>query len=116
MSVEVTLEEWARAFLATHVIEVPIVLGWLRARLGWSALGWGLLASTLSHPLLWLALAHLRPWRLWIGPLELWVALFEGAIYAFALRRREGRWGWRAGLGVSLLANASSFVTGLLIG
>lgn len=109
------MSDWLRAFLATHVIEVPIVAGWLWPRLGRRAILWALLASTLSHPILWFIWPRLGPQWLWLGSGELAVWLFEGLIYAFALRSPEGRPDWKVGMGVSFLANLSSLTTGLLL-
>ncbi len=111
--------DWARAFLATQLIEIPIVTGWLWSRLGWSALGWAFLASAITHPLLWALWPRQGPRWLWLGAGELAVWLVEGALYAVVLWRASGRsdagLASRRGLGVALLANLSSMFVGLLL-
>ncbi|HVG94865.1 MAG TPA: hypothetical protein VND21_10495 [Planctomycetota bacterium] len=106
------------ALLLTLAIEVPIVVGltvagrWPRRdvlRLGVTAIG----ASLLTHPLLWLADAALQSRLAWaprVALLEVGVTLLEAAAYAIA-----GRAGWPRGLLLSLVANAASLGTGLLL-
>lgn len=108
------IEEWARAYLATQVIEVPVVAGWLRTRLPLpEALGVGILASTVTHPLLWYAWPVFEPKWLSLGLGEVLVWLVEGALYAAWLWRRGHPPG--VGFGVALLANAASLTAGLLL-
>lgn len=106
--------EWLRAYVATIVIEVPVLSGWLWPRLGLSGLGWALLASSLTHPVLWFLWPQWGPQWAWVGSAELCIWLFEALLYAWALRDAGG-WHWRQGLALSGLANGSSLLTGLLL-
>ncbi len=102
------------AFVLTLLIEVPLVVA-LSVGLGIAApsrvarvlLPVG--ASTLTHPLLWMARDLVTTWPLLLGA-ELVVALVEGTIYALV-----GRYGLWRGLAISLLANATSFGIGCWI-
>lgn len=110
------LDEWSRAYLATQVIEVPIVVGWLRGRLPFGeALPLAILASTLTHPLLWYAWPAFEPRWLQIGTGEAVVWLVEALLYATWLRRAGVADAARTGLLVACLANASSMLTGFLL-
>ncbi|MCE9635185.1 MAG: hypothetical protein K8T90_05705 [Planctomycetes bacterium] len=104
------------AFLLTLAIELPIVVGAVRwTRAAPTGLAWTLVlalgANAVTHPLLWLADAALRP-HLALAPrwtvLELAVVAVEGTIYAAA------GLGARRGAAVALAANAASFVAGLV--
>ena len=101
---------WFRAYLATLVIEVPVVSGWLWPRLGWKTVGWGILASTLTHPMLWFVWPQVGPRWWWVGTGEVAVWLVEAGIYAWALRGKATE-----GLALSALANGASLVAGLLM-
>lgn len=108
------IEEWARAYLATQVIEVPIVVGWLRGRVPVAdAVPLAILASTLTHPALWYVWPDFEPYWLRLGSGEAIVWTLEALLYAIWLRRR----GQPASVGVfvACLANASSMLVGLLI-
>jgi hypothetical protein len=110
------LDEWARAYLATQVIEVPIVVGWLRGRLPISeSLPLAILASTMTHPLLWYLWPKFEPFWLHIGVGEALVWLAEALLFAVWLRRAGVADAWRFGLLVACLANASSMLTGFLL-
>jgi hypothetical protein len=110
------IEDWARAFLATQVIEVPIVAGWLRGPLPLAeAAALGVLASSLTHPLLWYAWPRFSPAWLQMGAGEALVWTAEAALYALWLRRAGAARPWRQGLVVSCLANGSSMLAGMLL-
>jgi hypothetical protein len=110
------LEEWARAYLATLVIEVPIVAGWLRGRVAvLDAVAVAILASTLTHPLLWYAWPTFEPYWLRLGAGEALVWTAEALLYTLWLRRAGAPDAARTGVFVACLANASSMITGLLI-
>lgn len=102
------------AFVLTLLIEVPLVVV-LSIAVGVVApsraarilLPIG--ASTLTHPLLWMARDLVTSWPLLLGA-ELIVTLVEGTVYAVV-----GRFGLRRGLAISLLANATSFGIGCWI-
>lgn len=115
---------WLAAYLLTCVIEIPIVVGCLRAldwtpagRVGWlRAVGFAWLLQ-LTHPVLWLVAPSSWPTMVLA---ELVVTLIEGA----ALAALVTIWGTAANLTgrmarlavlVSLLANASSLLVGLLV-
>jgi hypothetical protein len=110
------IAEWARAFLATQVIEVPIVVGWLRASVPVrDAVPLAILASTLTHPALWYLWPTFQPHWLHVGTGEALVWTVEAGVYALWLRRAGAPTPWRTGVFVSCLANASSMLTGFLI-
>ena len=106
------------ALLLSLALEVPIVVAlvawrrWAPGRLGVVALA-AVGATLLTHPLLWMLDPSVLP--PWPGGLryalpEVAIALIEGAVYA-----------WPAGLGprrgmmLSVMANALSYGTGLLL-
>lgn len=110
------LDEWARAYLATQVIEVPIVVGWLRARLPLrEAFAVAVLASTLTHPALWYVWPRFEPHWLYVGVGEALVWSTEALLFTLWLRRHGVADAARLGTGVACLANASSMLTGFLI-
>lgn len=108
------MEQWLRAYLGTLLIEVPIVSGWMWPQIGIRGIFWGILASTLTHPMLWFVWPQWGPRWAWVGSAEACIWVFEGLLYAVALRK-EGKPAWAFGICISVLANASSFLTGLLL-
>jgi hypothetical protein len=108
-------EAWIRAYAGTLLIEVPILSGWLWPELGRGSLFWGVLASSLTHPVLWFLWPQWGPAWLWIGSAEICIWLFEGAVYAYALRDPALGWAWRRGIALSGLANGASLGAGLLL-
>jgi hypothetical protein len=121
--VNVPLADYLPYLGLTLAIEVPIAALLLGRRCGWwrSVLG-ALVASGFTNPLLWYV------WPLVISPHqyvryaasgETLVVLLETAIL-FGMVVRQGRWSsrgraWAVAFGVSLLANAASLGTGLVI-
>ena len=106
------------AFLLTLAIEVPVVVagahlaGPRRPALRTVALV-ALGANAFTHPLLWIADAHLVPHMalpLRWGLLEAAVVVAEAAAYAVGAGTGRAR-----GLALSLVANAVSFGAGLLL-
>jgi steroid 5-alpha reductase family enzyme len=106
------------ALCLTLAIEVPIAVGlvawrrWAPGRLGVVALV-GVLASVVTHPLLWVVDPMLQPalgtpirWAL----LETAIALVEAGVYVLGAGI-----GVRRALVTSLLANGVSFAVGLAI-
>ena len=104
------------ALLLTLAIEVPVATAlvaaarWAPGRLGTvAAVAVG--ASLFTHPLLWMAQeAGLIRGMAGVVAAELAVAAVEAAAYAWAAGI-----GLRRGAVVSLVANAASFATGLLL-
>ena len=96
---------WLAAFLLTQAVEAP---GYRRAGASW---GTALLASTFTHPALWLGFPALRG----LG-LGYWgtVALAEALVVAVEAAWLAAR-GLRNTLAWSLLANALSVAVGLLL-
>jgi hypothetical protein len=110
------LEEWARAYLATLAIEVPIVAGWLRDRAPpVEVAAVALLASTLTHPALWYAWPRFEPGWAWLGGGEALVWTAEALVYWIWLRRAGVPGAGRRALAVACLANGSSMAAGLLL-
>jgi len=115
---------WLKAFALTLAIEVPICcallgVGWgadaraLPRRLGRALLA-GVLASALTHPVLWLSFA-LVPWMfenywLAVGLWEVGIAVVEAAVL-WAVARP----GWPAmAVVTSSVMNGTSFGVGLI--
>lgn len=110
------LDLWCRAFLATQLIEVPIVVGWLRDRLPVpQSVTLAVLASALTHPALWYLMPRLQPeWlNLAVGEALVWLA--EAAWYRHWLARAGVPDAGRRAFGVACLANGSSMLTGLVL-
>ena len=109
------VEEWARAFALTLVIEVPLYMGLLR-REGFtarSAFGAALAVNACSHPLFWFALPPFAPEAAFLAVGEMLVVAVETAIlYAWATyinaKRRFGRL-----LFIVLVVNAVSMGVGM---
>ncbi len=108
----------AQAFALTQVIEVPIIM--LMAhyyQVAWQrSLGFGVLASTLTHPLAWwftwfinVIVFSPHNW-LWFSVTESVVWLMESVILSQGLKVS-----WPKGLCISGIANASSAGLGLLL-
>jgi hypothetical protein len=116
--------------LLTLVIEAPLVLGLLVRRCGWPrSLLVGLLASLLTHPLLWFVwsrvISHRTHYTAYVASGEALVVLIEAGVFFFlalwpAARRESPRRTSPArlagiALGVSLVANFASWGTGALL-
>lgn len=109
-------DAWVRAYLATQIIEVPIVAGWLRGRIpAFEAAAVGVLASTITHPALWYVWPDFEPYWLRIGAGEAIVWAVEALLFAAWLRRAGEPRPVRVGVAVSCLANASSMLTGFVL-
>ena len=102
----VALLLWARAFLFTQVVEVPIYLRGTDGRWGTS-----LLASTFTHPVVWFLIPGWVPdaWGYWgmVAVAELFAVGAEAAWLYWRGVRRALLW--------SLLANGASSLFGLLL-
>ena len=107
---------WFTAFVVTVVIEAPIVWWFVRVREP-SVLRVGtavLLANLASHPAVWFIFTQL----LLVGSVaytlttEIWAVIVEAILYVLALRGV----GPRRALAVSLVANAASYLVGVLVG
>jgi hypothetical protein len=97
---------WARAFVFTQVVEMPIYLRGTDGRWGVS-----FLASTWTHPLVWFVIPELVPdaWGYWglVAVAEAFAIVAEAAwLYSRGVRRA---------LLWSFLANSASSVAGLLL-
>ena len=99
--------EWARAFALTLALELPVVAWMLRDTTSRGRrLALGLLASGITHPLLWFAWhPHVHPWGLAVVTGEAWVVAAEAAVYRTVAAPRTA---WRT----SLVANAVSLGVG----
>jgi hypothetical protein len=99
------MTRWLAAFVLTQVLEVPV---YLRAGAGWRT---ALLASTLTHPVVWFGFPLLG--RMGLG---YWGMVAAAETFAVGL---EALWlsanGVRRAFAWSLLANATSVGGGLLI-
>jgi hypothetical protein len=106
------------AYTITILIEFPIVLllvfsrHWLPTQvMGWVAI-WGVLASSITHPIAWQInnLAQSIDYGFRVAILELLITLAEGVIYHYALRLR-----WSRAMVLSLAANVASYGVGMII-
>jgi hypothetical protein len=110
---------WLEAFLITQIVEIPIYLFALGDRPVWQRplLAFG--ASTLTHPIVWIATYRLSTlfgggghtttsWWLAVAITETFAVLAEAAWFRAFKVRRALLW--------SLGANAASFGFGLLLG
>jgi hypothetical protein len=128
--VHVPLAIYLPYLLLTLVIEAPVVLGLLVRRCGWQrSLFVGLLASLITHPLLWFVwsrvISHRTHYTAYVASGEALVVLIEaGVFYVLALLPTAGRksspWDRPArlagiALGISLAANFASWGTGALL-
>lgn len=99
------MTRWLVAFVLTQAFEVPL---YLRAGASWRT---ALLASTLTHPVVWFVFPLLGRWGL-----GYWGMVVAAELFAVSL---EALWlsfnGVRRALGWSLLANATSLGGGLLL-
>ncbi len=106
---------WLVAFLLTVAVEVPIAVRMLRGRDpgGWRLAVLVVFANLATHPAVWFVFPQL----FLIGTLsftvaaELWAVAAEAVFYATAFR---GVSPLRA-LGTAVVANAASFVVGLVV-
>jgi hypothetical protein len=107
---------WFAAFLVTVAVEGPIIWWCVRGQEA-SVLRIGaavLLANLASHPAVWFIFTQL----LLVGTAtftlttEAWAAVVEAVLYVLVLRNV----GPRRALVASLVANAASYLVGLLVG
>lgn len=99
------IEAWARAFLLTQCVEVPIY----RACVG-ASLARAFAASALTHPIVWFVFFSPRfeaPYAVRLVSAELFAVLVEAAL----MRPRASR---RAALTVALVANGASVLVGVI--
>ncbi|MEN9786307.1 MAG: hypothetical protein RLZZ299_1571 [Pseudomonadota bacterium] len=99
--------EWARAFALTLSLELPVAAWMLRhGPSPGRRLSLAVLASSLTHPLLWFAWhPHVHPWGLAVVTGEALVVAAEALVYRTAT---DARTAWRT----SLAANAVSLGVG----
>lgn len=114
---------WVSAFLSTVLVEAPIYALALRTRLSLlHALCVGVALQAFTHPLFWLTWDRLGAWpyenyRLAVAIFESIIVVLEAALVTIALPPRRP---WHRvptfafALLVSLIANASSVLVGIL--
>jgi hypothetical protein len=104
---------WAQAFVATVVLEAPLVLWFFRkdeASLQ-RRLVLLLFANLVTHPAVWFIFPALELGRVaMLAGAETWAVVLEGWFYATVFRT-----GLLRAMGVSALANGLSFGVGLLV-
>jgi hypothetical protein len=98
------MSAWLVAFLFTQVVEVPL---YLRAGARWHV---ALLASTLTHPVVWFGFPLLYRWGVGYWGMAVLAEAFAVGVEAVWLSAR----GVRRALRWSLLANVASVTLGLL--
>lgn len=106
MSPWAALAGWLPAFVLTQMIEVPIYRWGARAT--WAT---ALLASALTHPLVWFAFPALFEGALGYVPMVVLAEVFAVVVEAVWLARR----GVRRPVMWSAVANAASVTLGLLL-
>ncbi len=104
---------WARAFVFTLVVEVPIYAGlsWKRAPL-WHLVLAAAACTAVTHPLLWFVWARLvqdPTTAVVVG--EILVAAVEGLLFFALVKRVTLPWA----LGTAFVANAASYGLGQLL-
>jgi hypothetical protein len=109
------LSTWPSAFVATALVEVPIVVIATRATPwpAWRRAAIGMFAQLATHPIVWFVVPQIPglDWRsaLWLS--ELWAVFAEGCLYALTL---PGVRPWTA-FGLSALANGASLGIGVAL-
>jgi hypothetical protein len=108
------MSDWLRAFALTTLIELAVVLPWMRRKEPKVSrrVGAVLLVNLATHPLVWFLFPGLLisyPTRVALS--EVWAVLGEAAAYALIWPALGP---WRAAL-LSLAANSGSFLIGLWI-
>ena len=109
--------EWARAFALTLAIELPLYFLLLR-REGFgarTALGAGLAANALSHPLLWFAFPMFEPYVAYAAAGEAMVIAVEVAVVYAAGRMARVRMHIARIVTVVVVVNAVSMVVGFAV-
>lgn len=106
MSLWAALSGWLPAFVLTQAIEAPIYR--LGARAGWAT---ALLASALTHPIVWFAFPALLEGAVGYAPMVVLAEAFAVAVEAAWLAYR----GVRRPVVWSVVANAASATVGLLL-
>jgi hypothetical protein len=106
-----TVLAWAKAFVLTLVVEMPIVFTLLR-RLEPSAarlMALAAFASLATHPVVWFVFPALPldPWTCLVLS-EVWAIVVEAGFFVLAFRGLS----WRRAAAVSLIANGTSFALG----
>jgi hypothetical protein len=108
------------AYLITIGVECPMVLlivfsrRWLpleRTGLLWVGL-WGILASSITHPIAWHfnSVFQSTVYEIRVSILELLIFLAEGIIYHYGIRLN-----WSRAMVISLIANIASYGIGMII-
>ena len=106
------LRAWGDAFMVTMAVEVPIVcLAFRRLPLRTRMLA-AVVASGVSHPVMWLTLPRTEPYFVAASIAEVFIVLFEAVVYRAFVR---GCYSWWYALVVSAAANATSCLVGLLL-
>jgi hypothetical protein len=100
---------WLAAFALTQAVEIPVVWRALPERGRWARLAIAAGGSALTHPIVWFVAPRVIPagWTVRVAVAETFAVLVE-AVWLRAFGVRRAFW-W------SLLANASSLATGLLV-
>ena len=108
-------EGWLEAFIWTHALELPIYVALLRRHLQpwWAPVALALLASSVTHPTLWLIFPHVT--SIAYVPRVVIAEAMVVVVEAGLIRAALGPGGWRRAVSVSLLANAFSTVVGMAL-
>ena len=106
------MRAWSSAFVGTLVVEVPIVVLAFQRLSARSRILAALVASGISHPIMWLVLPRSEPYILAVCIAELCVVAFEAFVYNAFTGTAYSKW---YTLMVSILANAASCLVGYLL-
>lgn len=107
------VEAWLRAFAATLILEIPVVV-WLTRDIGMSVgrrIGIGVLANLATHPAVWFIIPQFGlgdGGTLAVG--ESWAVVIETGAYFLTFNVSVLR-----ALGISALANGCSYAIGLVL-
>lgn len=104
------LHRWFQAYLLTLLLETPVVVRLLRGHTETrTAVELSVLASTLTHPLLWFA------WRPLIDDYTAYVLSGEALVMLAETCVYREVTSWRRAFTVSIVANCTSWALGLLL-
>lgn len=105
------VQEWAIAFVATLVLEGPLIfLLFKRLPVGKVLVAF-LIANCTSHPFLWFGFPVFEPYWLWVTIAELAIVAYESLVYWRVLRPHTSL---PKAVVVSFAANTLSCMVGLL--
>ena len=115
LDVDPPLTTYLPALMLTWAVELPLLVLLLRRHAPWQrVVGAGALGTALTHPQLWYLWPRLfDDYAVYIVCGELAVVAIEAVVIALICRRHLGP---LLALGASALANAGSYIVGVMLG